>query len=384
MKITSLKPLLVNSGYINWVFVKVETDVPGLIGWGEASLEWKTNAVAGAVKDLEPLVIGQDPRRIEHIWQLMHRGAFYRGGIVVASAMSGIDQACWDILGKHLNQPVYRLLGGPVRDRVRVYGHMVGDGIPRPPGSQTLGEIAKASLMDGISALKCGPSRVNRPMEGRSAVQTAVREIEEVRRAVGDGVDLMVDLHGRCSPALSVEIGRALEGLGLVFLEEPCLPYSVSGMKHVADRVRIPIAAGERLCTRWEFEPLLAARAVEVVQPDPSHCGGISEARKIAAMAETHYMSVAFHNPLSHINTQACLHLGMATPNFLIQEVLQRHHAWRYEVVGPPLEIRDGHAHPGDRPGLGIEVNEAECAKHPPTETRQPEAGLLDGSVADW
>jgi len=383
VKIKRLTPVLVNGGYINWVFVKIETDVPGLIGWGEASLEWKTNAVAGAIKDLEPLVIGRDPTRIEHLWQLMHRGAFYRGGIVVASAMSGIDEACWDILGKSLNVPVYRLLGGAVRDRVRVYGHMTGDGIPAKE-SQTLGEIAKASLVDGITALKCGPSRWNRPMEGAAAVKASVGEIEEVRRAVGDGVDLMVDLHGRCSPALAVEIGRALEGLGLLFLEEPCLPYSVSGMKHVADRVRIPIAAGERLATRWEFEPLLSARAVEVVQPDPSHCGGISEARKIAAMAETHYCSVAFHNPLSHINTQACLHLGMATPNFLIQEVIQRHHTWRYEVVGPALEIKDGYVHPGDRPGLGVEVNETECAKHPPIETRQPEALLPDGSVADW
>ncbi|MEK7474577.1 MAG: galactonate dehydratase [Candidatus Coatesbacteria bacterium] len=383
MKITGLKPVLVNGGYINWVFVRVETDVPGLIGWGESSLEWKTNAVAGAIRDLEPLVLGQDPTRIERLWQLMHRGAFYRGGIVVASAMSGIDQACWDILGKSLNQPVYRLLGGAVRDRVRLYGHLTGDGIPRAK-SQTLGEIAQASLVDGLTALKCGPSRMNRPMEGAAAVKASVAEIAEIRRAIGDGVDLMVDLHGRCSPALSVEIGKALEGLGLLFLEEPCLPYSVSGMKKVADQVRIPIAAGERLATRWEFEPLIASRAVEVLQPDPSHCGGISEARRIAALAETHYMSMAFHNPLSHINTQACLHLGMATPNFLIQEVIQRHHSWRYEVVGPALEIKDGYAHPGDRPGLGVEVNEAECAKHPPIETRQPEAVLVDGSVTDW
>jgi galactonate dehydratase len=383
VKITRIRALPVNGGYINWVFVKVETDVAGLWGWGEASLEWKTNAVVGAIKDLEPLLLGQDPRRIEHVWQLGYRGGFYRGGAVHLSALSGIDQACWDILGKSLNTPVYRLLGGPVRDRVRLYGHLVGDGKRRrKPLSR--GELARASLRDGLSALKCGPSGLSLPVEGLAGVKRVEREISEIRRAVGAEVDLMVDLHGRCTPATSVLYGKALEGLGLLFLEEPCLPYSVQGMKHVADHVSIPIATGERLVSKHEFEPLLQARACEVYQPDPSHCGGITELKKIAAMAEASYCSVAPHNPLGPINTQVCLHLGLALPNFLIQEVLQVRNHWRDEVATPPLRIVDGHAHPGERPGLGIEVNERACARHPYQETRQPPAFHADGSVADW
>lgn len=383
MKITAVKPLIVNGGYVNWVFVKIETDVPGLIGWGESSLEWKTNGVVGVINDLTPLLIGQDPRRVEHIWQLLWRGGFYRGGITHTSAMSGIDMACWDILGKSLNQPVYKLLGGAVRDKVRCYGHMVGDGKKRSkPLSQ--GELAKASLQFGITALKCGAGGYSLPVEGLARVKQVEKDVTEIRRAVGDKVDLMVDLHGRCTPATSVRFGRALEGLGLLFLEEPCLPYSVGGMKHVADHVQIPIATGERLSTRFEFAPLFEARAAEVYQPDPAHTGGISEVRKIAAMAETYYCSVAPHNPLGPINTQACLQLGMAMPNFLIQEVLQIKDHWRHEVASPAISIVDGYAHPGDKPGLGLEVNEKECAKHPYKETRQPAAFHEDGSVADW
>ena len=383
MKITRVRPLAVNGGYINWIFVKIETDVAGLVGWGESSLEWKTNAVLGAIKDLEPLLVGQDPTRIEHVWQTCYRGGFYRGGAIHLSAMSGIDQACWDILGKKLNQPVYKLLGGPVRDKVRLYGHMVGDGKKRKK-PLSAPELAKASLVNGMQAIKCGPGGCSRMAEGLGRIRRVAKEIGDIRKAVGPDVELMVDLHGRCTPATSVQYGKALEDLGLLFLEEPCLPYSVPGMKHVADHVHIPIATGERLVSKHEFEPLLQARAAEVYQPDPSHCGGITETRKIAAMAEASYCSVAPHNPLGPINTQVCLHLGMALPNFLIQEVLQVRSHWRYDVATPRLTIVDGHAHPGNRPGLGIEVNERECAKHPYKDTRQPAAFHADGSLADW
>jgi len=223
VKITRVTPLVVNGGYVNWVFVKVETSVPGLVGWGESSLEWKTNGVVGVINDLTPLLIGQDPRRVEHIWQLMWRGGFYRGGITHTSAMSGIDMACWDILGKSLNKPVYQLLGGAVRDKVRCYGHMVGDGKKRKK-PLSAPELAKASLQFGITALKCGPSGYSQMVEGQARVKRVEAEITAIRRAVGDGVDLMVDLHGRCTPATSVRYGRALEGLGLLFLEEPAFP----------------------------------------------------------------------------------------------------------------------------------------------------------------
>ncbi len=384
MKITAIKPILVNAGNMNWVFVKVETDVAGLWGWGEGSLEWKPNAVAGAITDMFQLVKGQDPRRVEHVWQILYRQAFYRGGVAVLSAISGIDQACWDILGKSLGAPVYQLLGGAVRDKVRVYGHMTGDGKTRKK-PLSLGDTAKASLTTGnLTALKCGPSRFNRPVEGLAALKQVERQMTEIRKAVGDDVDLMVDLHGRCTPAMGCRYGQALEGLGLLFLEEPVLPYSVNGMAKVAREVKIPIATGERLVTRFEFTPLMEARACEVVQPDPAHCGGISETRKISTLAEAYYCSVAPHNPLGPVNTQACLHLDMATPNFLIQEILQRHVPWRDEFVSHPMKIVDGHVHPGDRPGLGLEVNEKVCAQHPYKEGKHMQYFHDDGSVADW
>ncbi len=383
MKITRVKSLIVNGGNLNWVFVKIETSSPGLYGWGEASLEWKPRTIAGAIADLENLIKGQDPRRIEHIWQILYRQAFYRGGVAIMSAISGIDQACWDILGKSLGAPVYQLLGGAVRDRVRVYGHMTGSG-KKSKKKRTVGEIARDSLLHGLTALKFGPQTFSRPVEGAAWIKRVRAKAIEVRRAVGDDVDLMADFHGQLSPAMGVQCGKAVEDLGLLFIEEPCLPKSVSGMAKVAREVSVPVAAGERLVTRYEFAPLFEARAIEIAQPDPSHCGGISETRKIAAQAEAHYCSFAPHNPLGPINTQVCFHLDMATPNFLIQEIVQRHVPWRFDVVTPPMKIEKGYVHPGNRPGLGIEVNEKECAKHPFKQEKYMQFFHEDGSVADW
>ncbi len=385
MKITGLKHLIVGGGGKHWVFVKIETSSPGLYGWGEASLEWKPQAVAGALDDLFPLIKGLDPRRIEHVWQTLYRHGFYRGGVTIMSAISGIDQACWDILGKSLGVPVYQLLGGAVRDKVRVYGHMTGGGKKsgRKP-KRSIGETARASLVDGLTALKFVPIPFSRSTEGLAAIKRVRAAAVEVRKAVGEKVDLMVDLHGRTTPAMGVQYGKVLEDLGLLFIEEPCLPGSVSGMAKVAREVRIPVATGERLVTRYEFVPLLEARACEIVQPDPAHCGGISETRKIASLAESYYCGIAPHNPLGPINTQVCFHLGLAMPNFLIQEILQRGVPWRDEVVTPPMKIEHGYVHPGNRPGLGIEVNEREAAKHPFKPEGYMQFHHEDGSVADW
>lgn len=383
MKITRVRPLIVNGGNLNWVFVKVETDSPGLCGWGEATLEWKARTVAGAIQDLENLIKGQDPRRVEHVWQTIYRQAFYRGGVGIISAISGIDQACWDILGKSLGAPVYQLLGGPVRDRVRVYGHTTGSGrkVRRKMG---YGELVRDSLVDGLTAIKLVPLPFSRPVEGPAAVKLVREKVVAARKAVGDHVDLMVDFHGMASPAMGVQYGKVLEDLGLLFIEEPCLPRSVSGMAKVAREIRVPVAAGERLVTRFEFAPLFEARAIEVAQPDPSHCGGISETRRIGAQAETYYCGIAPHNPLGPINTQVCLHLDMAMPNFLIQEIVQRPVPWRHDVVTPPLRVENGHAHPGSRPGLGLEVNEREAAKHPFKQEKYMQFFHADGAVADW
>ncbi len=384
MKITGIKSMIVNAGNLNWVFVKVETSSPGLHGWGESSLEWKPRGIVGMIQDLAPIIQGQDPRRIEHIWQSLYRQAFYRGGVGIMSAISGIEQACWDILGKSLGAPVYQLLGGAVRDKVRVYGHIAPTIHGKRKGKESLGDMARGSLVNGITALKFGPQPFMRPSMGADAVKKMRKSAVEVRKAVGDAVDLMVDFHGRPDPGMGVRFGRELEDLGLLFLEEPCLPRPVSGLAKVASEVRIPIATGERLVTRWEFIPLMERRACEIVQPDPSHCGGIAEARRIAAFAEGYHMGFSPHNPLGPVNTQVCLHLDLASPNFLIQETLQWHVPWRDEMTDAPLKTVNGFAHPGNRPGLGIEVNEKVCAKHPFKESQYMQYYHPDGSIADW
>jgi len=387
--IRGVETVLVNAELRNWVFVKVLTSEPELVGWGEATLEWQAQAVAGAVADLAPLLVGEDPLRIEHLWQAMHRQHFFRGGVVTMSAISGVDQALHDIAGKLRGVPVYELLGGRVRDWVRFYDHLGGGdsdavyGVSADDPAQ-FGEFAARSVADGFDALKilaCPPSRM---LEGQAAVRLAARRLEAVREAVGPDVDVMVDLHGRATPAMAIKYGHALAPYDPWFLEEPCPPESVGALAEVARALPIPIATGERLCTRHEFVPLLEQRACAVLQPDVCHCGGLTELRKIAAMADAYFVSVAPHNPLGPIATMANLHAAFATPNFLIQEVMRGDVPWRDDVVDSPVEIVGGRALPPTRPGLGIEVDERAAALHPYRPERELRVFHPDGSVGDW
>lgn len=385
MKITAIRPLIVNAQMRNWIFVKVETD-EGLVGWGEASLEWKTRAVAGAIADLEPFVMGADPRRIEHLVQIMYRQPFFRGGIVTMSAASGIEQACWDILGKSLGVPVYQLMAGAVRDHVRMYDHLGGgemQALYLDDAPDVMAERARESVAAGYTAIKVLAVPRTLPVDGPEPVTRAARIMAAVREAVGDRVDIMVDFHGRTTPAMGIAYAEALAPYRPLFIEEPALPENVEGLAQVARAVKIPVASGERLVTRFQFRELLEKRACAVVQPDLCHCGGIWEARKIAAMAETQYVAVAPHNPLGPIATAACIHFALATPNFLIQEAIRADVPWRDAVVTPP-RIVDGHALPYEGPGLGIEVNEAEAARHPFAQEEILRFWHEDGSVADW
>lgn len=387
MKITRISTLVVNARMRNWVFVKVETDEAGLWGWGEATLEWKTNGVVGAIEDVAVLLIGQDPRRIEHLWQIMHRQYFWRGGIIGMTAISGIDQALWDIKGKELGRPVCELLGGPVRDTLRFYDHLGGgslEGMYKTSEPEEFGARIQESLDSGFTAVKAMPIPVSEPIESPRTLKQAARAVEAMRKAGGDDLDIMLDLHARTTPAAAIQFGRMLADYNLYWYEEPCWHEHVAGLVEVARALPFPIATGERLAGRWQFRELFEKGACAVIQPDVSHCGGISEARRIAAMAETYLVSVACHNPTGPVGTAASLHVGFATPNYLIQEHVRNDVPWRNDIVLDPLTLERGLARTPTAPGLGIEINEKEAARHP----FAPEGTMpffhRDGSVADW
>ncbi len=387
MKITRISSIVVNARMRNWIFVKVETDQPGLHGWGEATLEWKTKGVVGAVEDLAVLLIGQDPRRVEHLWQVMHRQYFWRGGIINSTAMSGIDQALWDIKGKEVGKPVCELLGGPVRDTLRFYDHLGGgtlEGMYKTIEPAEFAERIHISLERGFTAVKAMPIPVSECIESAPTLKRAARAVEAMRQAAGDQVDIMLDLHARTTPAAAIQFGRLLTEYNLYWYEEPCWSETVDGLVEVARALPFPIATGERLVGRWQFRELFEKRACAIVQPDVTHCGGISEARRIAAMAETYAISVACHNPQGPVSTAASTHVGFATPNYLIQEMVRADVPWRNDVVDESIPLEAGQTNAPTRPGLGIEINEAEAAKHPWQQEVLMAYHHRDGSVADW
>jgi galactonate dehydratase len=392
MKITAVKPLVVHAEMRNWVFVKVETDQPGLWGWGEASLEWKTRSVVGAVQDFEPMIVGEDPTRIEHLYQKMYRQSFWRTGIIGISAISGIEQACWDILGKSLNQPVYKLLGGAVRTKVRMYTHL-GGGDMRSVYETQWGDDAKVFadralevVAKGYSAVKVLITPPTESLNSIAAYRYAERAMEAMRRAVGEGIDILVDCHGRHSLANAIEFCRVLAPYRPYFVEEPVPPENVNVLAEVRKASPVPIATGERLVTRYQFREVFERLACHVIQPDLCHCGGIWEAKKIAAMAEVYTMGVAPHNPLGPVANAAALHFDLSTPNFLIQEDMLADVPWRWEVVQHALVTEGGYWLPPNVPGLGVEVNEAAAGKHPfEQEVLHPlNVRAHDDAVLDW
>jgi galactonate dehydratase len=382
MKITRVKPLLADGGHRNFVFAKVETDQDGLVGWGEASLEGKPRSVAGAVEDLEELILGEDPRRVEHCWQKMYRGAFWRLGVIGLSALSGIDQALWDIKGKEMGKPVHELLGGRVRDRVLMYTHFdVGD---RP--LEAIVEQALSKVEKGYTAIKTVPVPLAKAVDGMGAVKEAERMLCTVREAVGDGVEILLDFHGRLSPAMAIQYGRAFEPYRPYFLEEPVQAENPKMMADVTRALRTPIATGERLFTRYGFREILELGAAHVLQPDLCHAGGISEVRKIAAMAEVYYTGLAPHNPLGAVSTAACIQVDLVCPNFLIQEIVDPdEYPESQTLVKEPLEVVDGYIEPPTAPGIGVEVDEAAVKRQPPdfSKHRHYPATYPDGTVAD-
>jgi galactonate dehydratase len=392
MRITGVRTVVVNAQMRNWVFVKVETDQDGLWGWGEASLEWKTRAVAGAVEDFAPMLVGEDPSRIEHLYQKMYRQSFWRVGVIGMSAISGIDQALWDIRGKALDQPVYKLLGGAVRDRVRMYTHLGGGDMRAvyetqlAPDPEPMVELARQVVARGYTAVKVLLTPPTECLSRSVEIRSAERFMGALRGALGDGIDIMVDCHGRHSPANAIEFCRALAPFRPYFVEEPVPPENVDAMVEVRRASPVPIATGERLVSRFEFRLVLEKQACHVIQPDLCHCGGLWEAKKIAAMAEAYYVGVAPHNPLGPVANAAALHFALSTPNFLIQEDMLSDVPWRWDLVRHRLETRDGYWLPCDAPGLGVEVDEAAAARHPfqPEVPHPTTVRAHDNAVLDW
>lgn len=392
MKIARVETHVCHARMRNWVFVKVVTDQDGLFGWGEATLEWHTRAVVGAVQDLAELVVGEDPTRVEHLWQMMYRQHFWHGhGIVRATAIAGIDLALWDILGKVCGVPCAKLWGGPVRDHVRTYCHLGGGRMEdfyetATDDAKRFADLAREAVAAGFTAFKCMAVPPTMPIEGLKPVRAAERCVAAMREAVGDGIDLMVDCHARPSPAMGLQFAKALEPYGLYFLEEPCWPESVDGLAAINRAVITPIATGERVTNLAAFRDLFAARACEVCQVDITHCGGLSEARRIAALAEAHRIALAPHNPQGPVSTAASLEFGFSQPSYVICETVHADVPWRQDVVreGFTVEPKGRLVRPNARPGLGIEIDEAAVRRHPFEQELPQRVFYRDGSVGDW
>jgi len=392
MRITAVETLVCHARMRNWIFVKVVTDQPGLFGWGEATLEWHTRSVVGAVEDIAQLLIGEDPTRPEHLWQMMYRQHFWHGqGIVRASAIAGIDIALWDIMGKHLGVPCSKLWGGPVRDYVRTYCHLGGgrmeDFYETPvDNAKRFADLARQAVADGYTAFKSMAVPATMPIEGQRPVRAAEAAVRAMREAVGEEIDIMVDCHARPSPAMGLQFGKALDPYGLYFFEEPCWPESIEGLAMINRSITTPVATGERMTHLAQFRDLFAARGCEVCQLDLTHCGGFTEARRIAALAEAHRIALAPHNPQGPVSTAASLEFGFSQPSYIICETVTSDVPWRQDVVreGFSIEPVGRIVRPNTRPGLGIEINEAEVRKHPFEQEILQRTFYRDGSVGDW
>lgn len=367
LKITRLETFLVKP---RWLFLKVHTNA-GITGLGEPILEGRAQTCAQAVKEIEPYLVGKDPRQVVHHWQAIYRHAFYRGGPILTSALSGIDIALWDIKGKALGVPVYELLGGPTRSRVRVYAHA------------NTPEKIKEGVAKGFTAFKCGPAkrRNARYVESPAEVQYAADKFAELRKTAGNDVDIAIDFHGAISPAHAKVLIKALEPHHPMFIEEPCQCQNHDIMAEIARGTHLPIATGERVFTKWGFREVLEKKAATILQPDLCHAGGITEARIIAGMAEAYYAAIAPHNPLGPIALAAGVQLAAAIPNFLCQEQVSLGEGY----LKKPFTLRKGYLDVPTAPGLGIELDDGQLADKLGHDWKNREAyDDDDGAVVDW
>jgi len=382
MKITKLELFKVPP---RWLFLKVETD-EGIVGWGEPVVEGRADTVLAAVKELEPYVIGHDPERIEDLWQILFRGGFYRGGPVGMSAIAGIDQALWDIKGKAHNVPAYQLLGGLVRDRIAVYSWIGGD---RP---NEVGAEARERQKAGFRAVKMNATEEMHYIDSWEKIDAVLERVQAVRDATGKNFGIAVDFHGRVHRGMAKLLASELDPMRLMFIEEPVLSENMEGLREVANHTSTPIALGERLFSRWDFKRVFEDGLVDIVQPDLSHAGGISEVKKISAMAEAYDVAVAPHCPLGPISLAAALQLDACTPNAFIQEQSLGIHYNKgtdlldYLTDPTIFKYNDGFVSIPSGPGLGITINEevVRNASRTGHSWKNPVWRNTDGTVAEW
>lgn len=382
MKITNIKLYQVPP---RWLFLKVETD-EGISGWGEPVIEGRAQTVKAAVEELSQYIIGKDPMKIEDIWQVLYRGGFYRGGPILMSAMAGIDQALWDIKGKFFNAPVYDLLGGQVRDKIKVYSWIGGD---RP---SDVAEEAKKKQMQGFSAIKMNGTEELQYIDSYAKVDALLERVDAIRKTVGKDFGIGVDFHGRVHKPMAKILMKELEPYRLMFIEEPVLDENLEALKELSRHTSTPIATGERMYSRWDFKELLSTGYIDILQPDLSHAGGITECRKIATMAEAYDVAMAFHCPLGPIALAACLQVDAVSHNAFIQEQsLGIHYNKGNDILDylkdpEVFHYENGFVKMPEGPGLGIEVDEekvkeASLGSH---NWKNPVWRHEDGSVAEW
>jgi len=367
IKITKLETVLVKP---RWIFLKIHTNA-GITGLGEPLLEGRAMTCAEAVKEVEPYLVGKDPRAVAFHWQAIYRHAFYRGGPILTSALSGIDQALWDIKGKALGVPVYELLGGPTRKRVRVYAH-----------AGTVEGIAKARA-EGFTAFKTGPANLRPPhiIESKAFVDHVAERFAALRASAGPEVDIAIDFHGAVPPPTSKVLIKALEPYQPMFIEEPVNCQNVEVLADIARGTYLPIATGERIFTKWGFREILEKRAAAILQPDLCHAGGITEVRLIAGMAEAYYAGIAPHNPMGPISLACGLQLAASIPNFLCEEQVSLGDGY----LKQPFKVKNGYIDIPTGPGLGIELDEEAMADKIGHDWKNPERyDVDDGSVVDW
>ena len=368
-----------------WLFLKIETD-EGITGWGEPIVEGKAATVKAAVHELMENMIGKDPMDIEGHWNTMYRGGFYRGGPVLMSAISGIDQALWDIKGKYFNAPIYQLIGGKAREKMKVYSWIGGD---RP---SDIGYAAKQAKENGFTAVKMNATDEMQYLDSYEKIDRVLQRVAALREAVGMSVEVGIDFHGRLHKAMAKVLAKELEQYHPMFIEEPVLPENNEALKEIAQHTSIPIATGERMFSRWHFKDLLAQGYIDIIQPDLSHAGGITECKKIISMAEAYDVAAAPHCPLGPIALAACLQVDATCHNAFIQEQSLGIHYNNGNDLLDYLEDKSvfnyekGYVNIPSGPGLGIQINEAQVRKmaiegH---NWRNPLWHHEDGSVAEW